>query len=49
MIYIIGMGHINDIQLEYLNVYTSLQDKKAINILYLKVKLWKKDRLNIIK
>ena len=43
------MGHINDIQLEYLNVYTSLQDKKPINILNLKVKVWKKDRLNIIK
>ena len=49
VIYIIGMGYINDIQLEYLNVYTSLQDKKAINILSLKEKVWKKDRLNIIK
>ena len=43
------MGHINDIQLEYLNVYTSLQDKKAINILYLKVKVWKKRQVKHYK
>ncbi len=43
-LYIIGLGHISDIQLEYLNIYTSLLDKKAINILHLKVKLLKEKK-----